>query len=451
MFKFLENAEILKEKKKQRKIEYRKDLQLQIEQKRLKIIEEKKQLIKENLNNNELTQDLGIGKNYFFGKKDKKMNELEHLKISIDNSLMKYKIKSKFPNFSKNNSFNKKDFTNIINPTEYKYNENKIKNNNFDNKNEHFMKKSLSQMLKSISIKNNIIANSNINFDKKILMKEIDIQSLFKGFVEQQIRTINDYATNLENIFYLQYTKKDDNIFLFNYLIKNEKNKAMKSIKNEKNKLKSKFGFFPMENIYDSRIEQLFNKILNKIISIYSSLNQIQINNYVNNDNSTINLFPFKSKLHLNNKVYENPDIYNIESDFLLDKNGYSNVINTKGTELMNNKINLDDDLDFFDYWKNKFEKDIMKEKNKIFNVNETVELKNSTKNINNCQNNLNIFPANNFCKKVKFREINKINKIKNKNNNGIKLPKINIKENIIKKRNWSANNKIPEKIFSFN
>ena len=166
-------------------------------------------------------------------------------------------------------------------------------------------------MLKSISIKNNIIANSNINFDKKILMKEIDIQSLFKGFVEQQIRTINDYATNLENIFYLQYTKKDDNIFLFNYLIKNEKNKAMKSIKNEKNKLKSKFGFFPMENIYDSRIEQLFNKILNKIISIYSSLNQIQINNYINKDNSTINLFPFKSKLHFNNKVYENPDIYN--------------------------------------------------------------------------------------------------------------------------------------------
>ena len=105
---------------------------------------------------------------------------------------------------------------------------------------------------------------------------------------------------------------------LFNNLIKNEKNKALQSINNEKNKLKNKFGFFPMETVYDSRIEQLFNKILNKIISIYSSINQIRINNYINQENSNKNLFPLKSKiLHKTNK-YDFPKINREEINGLL-------------------------------------------------------------------------------------------------------------------------------------
>ena len=44
MFNFLENAELLKEKNRQRKIEYRKDLLLQIEQNKLKRLEEKNKM-----------------------------------------------------------------------------------------------------------------------------------------------------------------------------------------------------------------------------------------------------------------------------------------------------------------------------------------------------------------------------------------------------------------------
>ena len=175
--------------------------------------------------------------------------------------------------------------------TLFKLNRNKIINTdnniNLMKSNKHSMKKSLSQMLKNFSIsRNNMMKNKNnsINYD---LMNEIDIQFLFKGFVEQQIKTINDFASNLEDIFYFQYATKDD-LKSFNSLIINEKNKAMKSIENSKNKLKQKFGFFPMEKIYDSRIEQLFNKIINKITSIYSSISLTKINNYLNKSNSNI-------------------------------------------------------------------------------------------------------------------------------------------------------------------
>ena len=47
-----------------------------------------------------------------------------------------------------------------------------------------------------------------INSINHNLMNEIDIQFLFKEFVERQIKTINDFAVNLEDIFYLQYKDK---------------------------------------------------------------------------------------------------------------------------------------------------------------------------------------------------------------------------------------------------
>ena len=167
-------------------------------------------------------------------------------------------------------------------------------------------------------------------------MKEIDIQFLFKEFVDEQIKTINDYAANLENIFFWQYMKKNSNISLFNELIKTEKKKAMQNIQNEQNKLKNKFGFFPMETFYNYRIEQLFNKILNKIISIYSSISQVNINNYINQDNSNFNIISnnskfnensvsfgenkFSSKFNINKQNINNeiilPDIYLRENNF---------------------------------------------------------------------------------------------------------------------------------------
>ena len=255
-------------------------------------------------------------------------------------------------------------------------------------------------MLKSISIP------YNYNYNNKTLMKEIDIQFLFKEFVDEQIKTINDYATNLENIFCWQYMKKNSNISLFNELIKTEKKKAMQNIQNEQNKLKNKFGFFPMETFYNYRIEQLFNKILNKIISIYSSISQVHINNYINQDNSYFNIISNNSKFNENSVSF--------------------------GENKFSSKFNIKDELTFLDTWKTKFKNEIKNNKNKKLNLNKQIDSK----------NNINIFPANNFFKNAERRYFN-INK--QNMNNEIILPDIYLQENNFKRRYKSANNKNSE------
>ena len=441
MLDFLENAEIVKEIKKQRKKEYGKELRLQIEQNRLKKLGDKKQIQKEDSWENRLL--LNEDKSFFPKRNNNSIKNLDKLKDSIDNILMKYKLRNKFSS-SKNEIFRndkniKNNFENFRFVTENNYNnilrsksrifninkEKDIENYNCtDNnmtskqKNQHFMKKSLSQMIKSIPIQHNNLAKSNIKLDNKNLMEEIDIQFLFKRFVEQQIRTINEYSTQIENIFYLNYKIKDKNILLFNSLIKNEKNKAIETIKNEKNKLKEKFGFFPLEKIYDYRIEQLFNKILNKIISIYSSINQTKINNFINNNEICI----LKGKTDFSKMSKINNDIYSL------------------------NRINLDDDLNFFDFWEDKFKNEIMNKKNKILNVNETININNIKSIINNKnENNLNILPANNFFKNVKLKQFKEKNKDKIKE---LKLPDICLKDRLFKIRNKSACNKNYECFF---
>ena len=251
------------------------------------------------------------------------------------------------------------------------------------------------------------------------------MKSLFNKFVEQQIRTINDYATNIENIFYLQYTNKNTNINLFNFQIKNEKNNAMENIKKEKNKLKSKFGFFPMETIYDLRIEQLFNKILNKVISIYSSINQTHINNFINQDNYDYNLSNINSRyLFKNNKsnFTENNDI---ENDLQMNKINISKSTKLNDYKFLFSKVGLGEDLNFLDFWKNKFETEIMNVKKNELNVNKTINLRNINNDIiKKNEKEINIMPANDFFKNVKLRKINRINNNK-KESNGMKLPDI--------------------------
>ena len=415
MFNFLENAELLKEKNRQRKIEYRKDLLLQIEQNKLKRLEEKNKL-KNGINKKcNLLNEKNIFNNKSsikipLDRKKRFLNKIQSLKISLDNSLNKKSLNKKqfsLTNITKNNTNINKRFNNLYISTDFLSNKNSIKskiNNLKITSTEskvpigHIMKKSFSQMLKSISIP--------YNYNNKTLMKEIDIQFLFKEFVDEQIKTINDYATNLENIFCWQYMKKNSNISLFNELIKSEKKKAMQNIQNEQNKLKNKFGFFPMETFYNYRIEQLFNKILNKIISIYSSISQVHINNYINQDNSYFNIISNNSKFNENSVSF--------------------------GENKFSSKFNIKDELTFLDTWKTKFKNEIKDNKNKKLELNKQIESK----------NNINIFPANNFFKNAERRYFN-INK--QNINNEIILPDIYLQENNFKKRYKSANNKNSE------
>lgn len=454
MFNFLENDEILTAKRKQMEKEYRKELLIQIEENKLRKSKENIQFKNEKILNNGLFK--GKDKTYFIKENNNSIKNIKNINLSKDNiklfnnpKLIKLSLNDKFSSLKKllgihkDNNTNKNNFNKLRLSTDYNKNKinfksaqfkiNKDKILNTDNNinlyqsNKYTMKKTLSQMLKNFSIKLSNIKNNKKNSVNKNLMDEIDIQFLFKKFVEQQIKTINDFATNLEDIFYFKYTNKDNDIKNFNSMVINEKNKAIKNIDNFKNKLKQKFGFFPMEKIYDSRIEQLFNKIINKITAIYSSISLAKIDNYINKSNSNNNIFKNKDF-----KFYEISRItsgkYNISKSIEFTKD-----INS------NKKFNLAEDLNFFDFWKNRFENEIMRDKNNKLKINETIN--------NKKEENLIVLPANNFLKNIKLRNINSI-KSKDKDKNEMKLSSIKLKEITFQRRNNSANNKNSEKFF---
>ena len=454
MFNFLENDEILTANRKQMEKEYRKELLIQIEENKLRKSKENIQFKNEKILNNGLFK--GKDKTYFIKENNNSIKNIKSINLSKDNiklfnnpKLIKLSLNDKFSSLKKllgihkDNNTNKNNFNKLRLSTDYNKNKinfksaqfkiNKDKILNTDNNinlyqsNKYTMKKTLSQMLKNFSIKLSNIKNNKKNSVNKNLMDEIDIQFLFKEFVEQQIKTINDFASNLEDIFYFKYTNKDNDIKNFNSMVINEKNKAIKNIDNFKNKLKQKFGFFPMEKIYDSRIEQLFNKIINKITTIYSSISLAKIDNYINKSNSNNNIFKNKDfKFYEINRITSGK--YNISKSIEFTKD-----INS------NKKFNLVEDLNFFDFWKNRFENEIMRDKNNKLKINETIN--------NKKEENLIVLPANNFLKNIKLRNINSI-KSKDKDKNEMKLPSIKLKEITFQRRNNSANNKNSEKFF---
>ena len=454
MFNFLENDEILTAKRKQMEKEYRKELLIQIEENKLRKSKENIQFKNEKILNNGLFK--GKDKTYFIKENNNSIKNIKSINLSKDNiklfnnpKLIKLSLNDKFSSLKKllgihkDNNTNKNNFNKLRLSTDYnknkinfksaqfKINKEKIlitdNNINLYQSNKYTMKKTLSQMLKNFSIKLSNIKNNKKNSVNKNLMDEIDIQFLFKEFVEQQIKTINDFASNLEDIFYFKYTNKDNDIKNFNSMVINEKNKAIKNIDNFKNKLKQKFGFFPMEKIYDSRIEQLFNKIINKITTIYSSISLAKIDNYINKSNSNNNIFKNKDfKFYEINRITSGK--YNISKSIEFTKD-----INS------NKKFNLVEDLNFFDFWKNRFENEIMRDKNNKLKINETIN--------NKKEENLIVLPANNFLKNIKLRNINSI-KSKDKDKNEMKLPSIKLKEITFQRRNNSANNKNSEKFF---
>ena len=454
MFNFLENDEILTAKRKQMEKEYRKELLIQIEENKLRKSKENIQFKNEKILNNGLFK--GKDKTYFIKENNNSIKNIKNINLLKDNiklfnnpKLIKLSLNDKFSSLKKllgihkDNNTNKNNFNKLRLSTDYNKNKinfksaqfkiNKDKILNTDNNinlyqsNKYTMKKTLSQMLKNFSIKLSNIKNNKKNSVNKNLMDEIDIQFLFKEFVEQQIKTINDFASNLEDIFYFKYTNKDNDIKNFNSMVINEKNKAIKNIDNFKNKLKQKFGFFPMEKIYDSRIEQLFNKIINKITTIYSSISLAKIDNYINKSNLNNNIFKNKDfKFYEINRITSGK--YNISKSIEFTKD-----INS------NKKFNLVEDLNFFDFWKNRFENEIIKDKNNKLKINETIN--------NKKEENLIVLPANNFLKNIKLRNINSI-KSKDKDKNEMKLPSIKLKEITFQRRNNSANNKNSEKFF---
>ena len=148
----------------------------------------------------------------------------------------------------------------------------------------------------------NIQEQSPIHLEIKQKEKEINIQELFKNFVEEQIRVIHNYDVSIGNIINTQ----QDNFILANF-IEIEKNRARQLLENGKNILKKNLGYFPLEVNYNRKIEELFNKIINKKVIEYNSIKignrnydeleyQIKKNNILEDEKRIMKELDYKSK-----------------------------------------------------------------------------------------------------------------------------------------------------------
>jgi hypothetical protein len=444
MFNFLEDVKLTKEIEKKRKKIYGEELRLQIEQNKKRKMEEKIKSRQESLRNLKLLQSSQLDNNNTlnngFKFEDNFNNNYQRLKTSIDNHLINYKLNDNFLSLTnKYNSFNniyfdinknirKKPELNLTDKNLNKFNsyfknnyDDNQKNNNFIENGIYIMKKSPSSLIynkpllknnsnafnnsypqnddlnnvnndnnNNILFSNNYLNNNNTN--NNTLMAEINIQFLFRDFVEQQIKTINEYENNIEDIFFVQY--KNRNYNSINSLLENEKNQAMESIKNEQNKLKNILGFFPMENNYNYKIEQLFNKILNKKVITYSSIKEMDnlaLNAFINKDNDFPQLLKYKSKYEDEN-IEDSPNFQQLNINSQNTLRGYSKLVK------INENDNKDDDNskgnnNFLESWRDQLEKEIS-ENNENNNSNESAILNNT--NMNNI-NNMNNTSINNF------------------------------------------------------
>lgn len=116
---------------------------------------------------------------------------------------------------------------------------------------------------------NNTFLNNNLPNTFQLAVRQNNIELYFKDFVQEQINVINAYEQALDEVL-LQ--KRDNNPYSFSNNVNIEYNRAISKIRNEQNKLKETIGFFPLEENYNRKIEELFNKILAKKILMYNTI-----------------------------------------------------------------------------------------------------------------------------------------------------------------------------------
>ena len=491
MFNFLEDVNITKEKEKNRKKRYGEELRLQIEQNKKRKLEEKLKSRQESLRNLKLFQSSQLNNNITLNNDNELLenfnNNYHYLKASTENPLNIYKINENFLTLSnKKNSYDniynnlknnirkrleesykrpEINFTEKNNSYFNSYLHNDNKKNNFVENGIYIMKKSPSLILNnnnyhSENFNNYINENTKNNYNNIInnaLMAEINLQFLFKEFVEQQIKTINNYENNIENIFFYDYKNKNDNSI--KSLLEEERNRAIQSIKNEQNKLKNTLGFFPMENNYNLKIEQLFNKILNKKISNYSSIKDFDnliLNILKNNQNDNVELWRYKSKYEDENIENSIPDFQKLSISSQNTLRGYSKLVKINNNE---NEIERNLNNNFLETWREQLENEISEDKNKDINNHDNNILNdiNMNHNLNkdekengyNLKENLKIFPSDQI-----FKNVQNIEPKKNINVNNIDLNKnnnYNLNENNFRKKYKSAKNIFDAKFLSNN
>jgi hypothetical protein len=161
--------------------------------------------------------------------------------------------------------------------------------------------------------------------------------------------------------------------------LEREKNIAIQSIRDEQNKLKNKLGFFPMENNYNFKIEQLFNKILNKKLATYSSIKEIDnlaLNNlYKKQKDDEFNLLRYKSKYEEEDIQDSVPNFNNMDSSSQNTLRGYSKLVKIENEDnsinniYNNNNKEQKDEANFLESWKEQLGKDLGENKKESIKV----------------------------------------------------------------------------------
>ena len=284
--------------------------------------------------------------------KKKKLLYGDELRLQIEeNNRIKNQIgnpakRLKFPKITNNNknSFYLQNYNDISKDNNENNNYSELINNNNNNQN---FNKTLTQNFPNILNQKHINDNNNINDintniindnflngnDNFLNGNDLNIQKIFNNFVENQINAIDNYISNVDKIINISkengldnknndvndrndinknneiknnniyYNRDNENINQMKKMIDKEKKKVINNINLAKEKLKNKLGYFPEEVNYNKRIEELFNKIMNKKIAKYSSISprKNSILN-INKDNSDIN----ENNLNINNNSEKN-------------------------------------------------------------------------------------------------------------------------------------------------
>ena len=360
-------------------------------------------------------------------------------------------IMKKSPSSFLNKPFLYNNYNNNHN-NQYNFNNNDIKHDDYIySHNENLYDYNKENIINNNNLEKNYLINS-YNTNNNNLITEINMQILFREFVELQIKTINEYENNIEEIFFMNYKNevKNDNNNSINIesLLEKEKNQAIQNIKNEQNKLKNMLGFFPLENNYNYKIEQLFNKILNKKVATYSSIKEMDnlaLKIYVNRENEQTELLRYKSKYEDENLDNSIPNFQNFNKNSQYTLRGYSKLVkinedNKDNNNDKNSNNSNDNDYNFLESWREQLNKDISLEKN------ENLELDNNldkNENENNSKEKIKAFPANKFFKNAQYIGIK--NKYIDKSDNSDRDKNLDLQNkneiNNNEKRNKSSNN----------
>ena len=248
----------------QKKIEYGNALKAQIEENRIRREKEKKLKLQQDINYN----------NYNTHKYNKNRN------VSPTNVITPYHHKHRNVYYDNNNNFS--------NQNEYQNNIRYIPYNNQQQLHMHSQLPNTTQLL-----------HNNQPID--IYEQFNSMENKFKHFVQVQIDVINKYEKALDNVLSCSqrnnncYSNGNRNYYGLRNNISDDKRmdcfitstcdleyqRAITQIRFEQDKLKRALGFFPLEENYNRKIEELFNKILEKKISLYQPQD-----------------IPFKSKQH---------------------------------------------------------------------------------------------------------------------------------------------------------